>query len=212
MKKLIPLTLAAALVAPAAFAGTMAAPIAEPPVTVRAPAAPMMVDWTGPYAGATLGFARTRSQEQREVDDNGVTRTVREFFREGQFGAAAHVGYNMDMGNWVAGGEFALAPGFNQTVGNREVRWGAAARLKAGPKLGAGGETWAFGSIGLTHARHRPEGGGDTTSSNGWTVGVGASHMVQENIFVSGEINHNRFSGDARVRSTGATVGVSFRF
>lgn len=209
MKKLIAIAAVATLAAPAAFAGSKLAPVAEPIVSAPAPMAPATVDWTGPYAGATLGFGRTRSEAD---EDDGVGETVRRFFREGQFGVAGHVGYNADMGNWVVGGELSLAPGFNQTVADREVRWGAAARLKAGPKFGARGETWGFGSIGLAHARHRDADTGDSSSSNGWTVGIGASHMVQENIFVTGEIIHARSRGDGNTRGTGAAVGVSFRF
>ena len=208
MKKLIPLTLVAALAAPAAFAGSKLGPVADPVVSAPAPVAPAMVNWTGAYAGATLGFGRTTwdNDDNGENGDNGRS-------SETNGAIAGHLGYNNDMGNWVVGGELALAPGFNQTVGDREVRWGATARLKAGPKLGATGNTWGFGSIGLAHARHRSDvDGGDSRSSNGWTVGIGASHMVQENVFVTGEINHVRFNGDDNVRSTGASVGVSFRF
>jgi outer membrane immunogenic protein len=209
MKKIIPLALIATLAAPAAFAGSKMAPVADPVVTAPAPAMPRAtVDWTGAYAGATLGFGRTSydtNDDEDNGDDNGRD-------RESNVGVAGHVGYNADMGNWVVGGELAVAPGFNQTVGNREVRWGATARLKAGPKFGARGETWAFGSVGLAHARHRDEDGSDNRSSNGWTVGVGASHMVQENVFVTGEVNHVRFDGEDNVRSTGVALGVSFRF
>jgi outer membrane immunogenic protein len=201
MKKLIALAAVATLAAPAVYAGSPTAPAIEPMVTAPA-AAPVLVDWNGPYAGGTFGFARTsftNADGDRENETNP--------------GIAGHVGYNADMGNWVVGGEFLLAPGFNQTVGNREVRWGAAARVKAGPKFGARGETWGFGTVGLAHARHRVDGtGDDARSSNGWLVGVGASHMVQNNVFVTGEINHTRFNGDDDVRSTGVALGVSFRF
>lgn len=209
MKKIVPLAVAAVLAAPAAFAGTAAAPIIEAPVAAPAPAPQPIIDWTGPYAGATLGFARTRWAEDGFDDDD---EPVRNFFREGQFGVAGHLGYNMDMGDWVVGGELSLAPGFNQSVADREVRWGAAARVKAGPKFGPGGNTWGFGTLGVAHVRHRADDGGDSRSSNGWLFGVGVSHMVQQNMFVTGEIGQTRFRGDDDVRSTGVAVGVSFRF
>jgi outer membrane immunogenic protein len=221
MKRIFVLALAASLAAPAAYAGSKLAPVVDPVITAPAAPAPVMMrDWTGPYAGITLGFARTRWDGDDITDpedlENGPTEQVRQFFREGQFGAAGHLGYNMDMGNWVVGGEVAAAPGFNTTVGDRDVRWGATARLKAGPKLGAQGDTWAFGTLGLAHVRHRATEGAnnddDSRSGNGWLVGIGVSHMVQDNMFITGEIGQTRFRGDDNVRSTGATVGVSFRF
>lgn len=222
MKRLIPLALALTLAAPAAFAGAPGklAPVVDPVVAVPPPVPRVMVgDWTGPYVGATLGFGRARWEgDNVEVDEEGnVIETVREFFREGQFGVGGHVGYNADMGNFVVGGELAVVPGFNRVIGDREVSWGAVGRVRAGPKLGARGETWAFGSLGLAHAHHRaanvPEGeDADARSSTGWVVGVGASHMVADNVFVTGEINHTRFQGENRVRGTGVSLGVSFRF
>jgi outer membrane immunogenic protein len=197
MKKLVPLAVAAVLAAPAAFAGSAAAPLVEPQIAApAAPAMPASVDWTGPYAGVTLGFARTRWDEGRESHAGG----------------GAHIGYNSDMGNWVVGGELGLAPGFDQTIGDREIKWGAAARLKAGPKFGPGGNTWGFGSLGLAHVRSDDVNGGDRQNSNGWLVGVGASHMLQNNVIVTGEINHSRFNGESDFRSTGVALGVSFRF
>jgi outer membrane immunogenic protein len=195
MKKLIALTAVAALAAPAAFAGSAAAPMAEPPVVAPAPMAPS-VDWTGPYLGVTAGVARTTWNGGRSTDG----------------AAAVHAGYNYDLGDWVAGGELSIAPGFNQEIANREIRWGAAARLRAGPKFGPAGNTWGFGSLGLTHVEHKPVGGGASRSSNGWLVGVGASHLLQDNVILTGELSHGRFGGNTDVRSTGVTVGVSFRF
>jgi outer membrane immunogenic protein len=205
MNRLVPLAFAAALVAPAAFAGTAAAPVVEPTISVpEAPPAATTTNWTGAYGGITLGFGRT-SWRDGTGDDSGRS-------SDSNFGAAGHVGYNLDMGNWVAGGEVALAPGLDQTVGDREVKWGAAARLRAGPKLGPGGNTWGFGSLGLTHVRHDAVDGDDRQSANGWLIGVGASHLLQDNVIVTGEINHARFGGESSFRSTGASVGVSFRF
>jgi outer membrane immunogenic protein len=214
MKKIFAIAVVATLTAPAAFAQSKLAPVVDPIITAPAPvAAPRpIVDWTGPYAGATLGFTRTRWSGLEEDPDPDVTDQVRRFFREGQFGIAGHLGYNADMGDWVVGGEVALAPGFNQSVGDRDVRWGAAARVKAGPKLGARGDTWAFGTLGVAHARHRSTVTDDSRSSNGWMFGVGVSHLVQDNMFVTGEIGQTRFRGDNDVRSTGVALGVSFRF
>lgn len=199
MKKLIAIALVAGFAAPA-FAGTMQEPIVEPPVMAPAPAAPATANWTGFYGGATLGFGRIG------WDAPGGTNTTT------GGGAALHGGYNMDMGNWVAGAELSVAPGFNQTVGNREISWGGAARLRAGPKFGDQGRLWGFGTVGLTHVRHDAVGGGDSRSNNGWVAGVGVSHLMQNDVILTGELLHGRTRGDGGVRGTGVALGASFRF
>lgn len=200
MKTLIPFTLAAVLVAGPALAGSAEAPLTEAPVTVPSAAALAGTDWTGPYVGASLGFARTTWR-----GGNGRERST-------DAAGALHAGYNMDMGAWVAGGEVLVAPGFEQTIGTREIRWGAAARLRAGPKFGPGGNSWGFASLGLSHIDHKAIEDGGGSSSNAWIVGIGAAHMLQENVFVSGELSHGRFTGNSNMRSTGVSMGVSFRF
>lgn len=190
MRKLIAVALLAGLSTPA-FAGTISTPPADPYVPPPAPT-PVSIDWTGPYAGATLGVGRVTG------GDSG-------------FGAALHAGYNVDMGGWVAGGELAIAPGFNQEVAGRAIRWGGAARLRAGPTLDGEGRTWGFGTIGITHVSHNAIGGGDRRSTNGWVGGVGVSHMMQDNVILTGEVLHARNRGGG-TRGTGAALGVSFRF
>lgn len=199
MKKLIAIALVAGFSSPA-LAGSMQQPIAEPPVLAPAPAAPAQVNWTGAYAGATLGFGRASWDTA-----TGSGRTT-------SGGAALHAGYNMDMGTWVAGGELSVAPGFNQTVGSREISWGANARLRAGPKFGEEGRLWGFGTVGASHVRHDAVGGGDARSTNGWVAGVGVSHLMQNNLILTGEVLHGRSRGTAGVNGTGVALGASFRF
>jgi len=198
MKKLIAIALVTGFTAPA-FAGTMTAPLIEPQISAPAPVR-TSANWTGAYAGATLGFGRATWDTA-----TGTGRATG--------GAAAlHGGYNMDMGNWVAGADVSIAPGFNQTVGNREVNWAATARLRAGPKFGDEGRLWGFGTLGATHVRHDAVGGGDVRSNNGWVAGVGISHLMQNNVILTGEVLHARSRGTAGVRGTGVALGASFRF
>jgi len=206
MKKLIAVAVAATLAAPAAFAGSPLAPMVEPQVAAPAPMMAPGVDWTGPYAGVTLGFGRTSwlNDDNNEGDDERQS--------TGSFGGGAHIGYNLDMGNWVAGAEVMAAPGFNQSVGDREIKWGVGARLRAGPTFGPGGNTWGFGSLGVAHVRHDDAEGNDRQSANGWVLGVGVSHLLQDNIILTGEVNQARFRGDSRFRNTSVAAGVSFRF
>lgn len=196
MKKLIAIAILASFSTPA-FAGTLTTPPAEPYVPAPAPApAPVSVDWTGPYIGATLGFGRVSRDGDRE---SGV-------------GAGIHGGYNIDMGGWVAGGELTIAPGFNQTAANRDINWGGMARLRAGPKLDNEGRLWGFGTVGVAHVSHDAIGGGDRRSDNGWVAGFGVSHMMQNNMILTGEVLHARNRGDTPVRGTGVALGVSFGF
>jgi len=198
MKKVIAIVLVTAFTTPV-FAGSMSVPLTEPQVRALAPIS-TNANWTGAYAGATLGFGRA-SRETTTGTSRGTSAA-----------AALHGGYNVDMGNWVAGGEFSVAPGFNQSVGGREIQWGAEARLRAGPKLGDGGRLWAFGTLGVAHMRHDAVGGGDGRGTNGWVAGVGLSHLLQNNVIVTGEVRHGRSSGGAIARTTAAALGASYRF
>ncbi|KPQ06229.1 MAG: outer membrane immunogenic protein [Rhodobacteraceae bacterium HLUCCA12] len=198
MKKLIAIALVTGFAAPA-FAGGADEPAPEPEVMAPAPA-PASVDWTGFYGGATLGFGRARWDTP--TGSNNTTGG----------GAALHGGYNADMGNWIAGGEVSIAPGFDQNVGTREINWGAAARLRAGPKFGDQGRYWGFGTLGLTHVSHDAVGGGNSQSDNGWVAGVGVSHLMENNMILTGEILHGRSNGAAGVDGTGVAFGASFRF
>lgn len=199
MKRLIAIALVTGFAAPA-FAGNIQEPVVEPPVMAPAPA-PATANWTGLYGGATLGFGRA----SWNTVGGGTNSTT-------GGGAAIHGGYNVDMGTWVAGGELSVAPGFDQTIGNREISWAATARLRAGPKFGNEGRLWGFGTLGATHVRHDAVGGGDRQSNNGWVAGVGVSHLMQNDVILTGELLHGRSRGAAGVNGTGVALGASFRF
>jgi outer membrane immunogenic protein len=204
MRKVIAILLAGAVATPAFAAGDggkLAEPPIEPPVMVPAPVA--LYDWTGPYAGVTLGFGRVTSNTT-VPNASGV-------------GGVLHLGYNMDFGNWVAGGQLDLLPKALASLSSDGRRIGNSGQIKlrAGPKFGADGRTFAFGTLGLAQVRST-DGAGGSFTDNGWMVGVGAAHAVQDNLFVTGEINHHRFSnvggGNNQVRANSANLGVSFRF
>jgi len=201
MKRLMSIALAAGLAAPAAFAGGIQPPLEEPRVFAPVAPPPASFNWTGPYAGVTLGVGRASSSGGGS--ETGV-------------GGGLHLGYNMDMGNWVAGGEVDVAPSAFTRLdfGGLELREALRLKLRAGPKLGATGNTFAFGTVGAAHVR--TSGAGGSNSDNGWLAGVGVSHAFTDTMFVTGELLHHRFRNVAgttnNVNANTASVGVSFRF
>lgn len=201
MKTAIGMTLTAALAVPA-YAGGGAA--LDEPEVIQPPrietAAPY--DWTGPYAGLTFGFGKVTSNAATP-DQSAV-------------GAAAHAGYNLDMGDWVMGGQIDLAPAAlaDLSVGTREIGNSGSLKLRAGPKLGGDGRSFAFGTLGGAHVRS--SNAGTSYSDSGWLIGAGVAHALDESWFVTGELDHFRFKDVAGtgndVRATTATAGFSFRF
>lgn len=77
-----------ALLSAPAFAGSYTAPAPEPVVPAPAPVM-MSSDWTGAYAGASLGWG---SLEVNNFDDDGMA-------------YGFHAGYDYDFGTFVLGGE-----------------------------------------------------------------------------------------------------------
>jgi len=196
MKKIVAAVLASFVTAPAFAGGLVEAPV-EPRIVSQAPLVilPASYNWSGPFAGVTLGVGVASTSG--DLDGAGV-------------GGGFHLGFNVDMGNWVAGGVVSGAPGalVRLGTGNRQLGTVAMVQFRAGPKLGADGSTFAFGSLGAVHARSHGVGG--TQTGNGIVAGLGASHAFQQSMFVTGEVIHARSGSTANV--TAATLGVSFRF
>lgn len=174
-----------------AFAGGPTVAKVEP--VIVAPRA-VLADWTGAYAGATLGFGRLSAPGA--ASNSAVT-------------GGLHAGYNWDRGNWVVGAEVSAAPGMNRSIAGREITWGLSARVKAGPKVGVDGRTWVFGSLGANHVSHKPVGGGASAGTTGYVVGLGVSQMLNDKWILTGELQHSR---STLVRATGVTVSASYRF
>lgn len=207
MKKTFAATaIAFGLAAQAAQAAGPQPPLQEPPVVT--PIAPIAssYDWTGPYAGLSFGFGQASTNNPAAPDRDGV-------------GGAVHFGYNMDFGGWVAGAEIELAPTpllREDDDGEIELRQAGRFKLRAGPKIGADGRTFAYGSLGAVHVRTRDTTTGDSFSDTGWMAGVGVAHAFTDNWFATGEITHQRLNNvvgtETDARATIASVGISFRF
>lgn len=203
MRKQLVLAFGAALAVPLAAQAGAPTPTPQEPVVAPTPVAPAPAsyNWTGPYAGATLGFGRATSSAR--PNESGV-------------GAGLHGGFNQDMGDWVVGGEVDFAPRAltDLASGDLDLREAARLKLRAGPKLGPDGSTFAFGTLGAAHVRTSDSGG--SYSDTGWLAGVGVSHALDQQWVVTGEVVHHRFTNVAgtsnNVNATTASAGVSFRF
>ncbi len=175
----------------AAFAGSPAAPLAEP-VIAPPPAAPVARNWTGFYGGARLGFGDLG----RDVSGSGAI-------------GGLHLGYLQDFGGFAAGVEAGFdlgdidvdgTPFTADRVGRLGVRGGVTT-----------GDIFAYGVAGGVRARVDGLG-----TDNGWYGGLGIEYALDDNWRVGGEVLHHRFSNFAN-SGLGVSVNtlqarVSFRF
>lgn len=195
--------LAAPLTAVAGFAsaGGLSEPVAAPAPTPVAPApAPVATgrDWTGAYAGGSLGFG--------ELDVPGVTGD----FEGLTFGG--HVGYNYDLGSIVLGGEFEVsgANDFDNSAADLELDQVARLKLRAGydagnalPYVTAG---WAQATVGTA---------GSDLEDDGYFYGLGLDYAVTDTVSVGGEVLRHEFDdfdGAGDVTADTVALRVSYHF
>lgn len=197
------LGLSLALSAPV-LAGGLGPTATEPVLTGAPPIAQpaQLYNWTGPYAGVTLGYGAGESDRSE---------------RRSGLGAGLHLGYNYDFGSWVSGIEAEFAPGAlaQQDSDGREIDSATRLKLRAGPKFGPQGNSLAFGTLGFGHTRSSVA--GTDYRDTGWLAGAGVSHALRENLLVTGEVIHHRVdeldgSDGVSARGTTGTVGLSLRF
>ncbi len=188
-----------ALAAPA-LAGNPVPPPVAPPV---APVA--MVDWSGWYGGASLGYGSgSYDQGVSALNEDGPTVDV----DGAMFGL--QIGRNFQNGNKVYGFELGVSSGIDGIVPqsfSMPTNWGcntgdcnvdikALATLRG--RFGmtsASGATLFYGAAGLAGARY--EGGifnsdqqGETETNSGYTVGIGIEHMLRPNMSIFAEANY----------------------
>lgn len=174
-------TLIAALVAlvptAPAFAGGTNEPLVEPeimaaPVVMASPS----MDWTGFYAGASLGYG--------DIDSNGGG-------LDG-YGAIGGVlaGYRFDFGNLIAGVE-ADFDTTNIELGAAAGELDSVARLKlqAGTEIG---RALVYGTLGAAQARATV--GGVGLSDTGFVGGVGMDYAISDRMSVGGELLQHKFN------------------
>jgi len=198
MRALFATTAAAALTfsATGAMAGNLAEPITTP-APAPIPPAPVMMsgDWTGFYAGGSLGYADV-TEEGGAFDDDGATYGV-------------HAGYDYDLGNFVVGGELEIS-GFDVADGGIDVDNVARAKLRAGYDAGAFLPYVAAGAAQLN------TGGALEADDTGTFYGVGMDYRLSDSIRVGGEVlrhDFDEYDGSAlNLDATTASVRMSFEF
>lgn len=202
------LATAALIAAPLAFVGgfAQAGGLAEPviaPAPTPVPLAPAPVatgrDWTGFYAGGSLGYG--------SVDIDGVD----DDFEGTTFGA--HVGYNYDLGSIVVGGELEYMGTNDFVLDGGDLELDSVARAKARVGYDAGSflpyvtAGWAQASV---------DGGAlGTLEDDGYFYGAGVDYAVSDAITVGGEyLRHDfdDFDGGADIEADTFGLRVSYNF
>ncbi|MBW4982486.1 porin family protein [Mameliella sp. CS4] len=137
-------------------------PVEVEPAAPVVPAAPVGVDWTGPYAG--FSFGNMNAQGGGTSDNGGV------------FGV--YGGYDYDFGDYVVGGEFEYQDGNDFSLGGVDVD--NIMRLKG--RVGADfGRTLVYGTAGVARIDSSL---GDATGPVG---GVGLDYKVSDRFSIGGE-------------------------
>ncbi len=176
----------------AAVAGNVTEPVVEPPVIAPAPVINTS-DWTGFYTGLQLGYA-----DMDGVDPLDGDNTTYGF----------HAGYDIDLGDWVIGGELDYDKTDVDLGGAASADSVARLKLKGGYDLG---NTLIYATAGAARA--------DTSVGNetGPFAGVGITYKVTDSYTVGAEVLEHRFSDvggtpDNDLDATTITLRGSLRF
>ena len=155
------------------------------------PMAAQAQDWTGFYGGLQGGIADSGSGLAGGSDAS--------------YGAFA--GYNFDMGGSVAGVELGYSDPNKTLSGGGDLQDQLELKGRYGVALGQG---LIYGTVGYLHADVSTGG-----STDGYLVGVGYDHMLTDNMFIGGELTHNRYNdlpggGDAKSNNLDLRIGLKF--
>lgn len=161
----------------AAMAGGMAQPLIEP--TVVMPVAPVMMstaDWSGAYAGGTLGFGRLRADQGFKDQNQGI--------------AGVNLGYRHDFGQVVLGGELGYTMNDLGIKGSdNHVKRELTAQLQLGADLG---RTLVYVAGGVSRADIKL--GPNTGHDNGYFAGIGADYALNNQWTVGGELVATKYN------------------
>lgn len=201
MKHILPLTLVILATPIAAMAGGMAQPVTEPPVAAPAPVvAEQPVDWSGFYTGLSLGIGKSSTSPS---GNDGTMRI-----------AGANLGYRMDMGKAIVGGELSYDKtdiGETASATSSTIKNAAALKLMVGTDIG---RTLVYGTVGVSRADASVA--GVSGSDTGYTAGIGADYALNQQWTVGGELataRYNDFNNSGvDLKDTTLKVKLGFRF
>lgn len=165
-----------AALATTAFSSAAVAGNYNPPVIAAvAPVAASVVDWSGPYAGASVSFNSGRMDYYYDGD-----LTVYEGMEGEHYGVFA--GYNFQRGGFVYGGELAYSAGtMNWPVDYPDDMIDSLFDVKARAGF-ATGKFFVYGVAAYTMG-HYDEGGSDSIDATGFSYGAGAEMKFGEHMF-----------------------------
>lgn len=172
-------------------------------VAADAPATPARFNWTGPYAGAAIGYGRMGFDTF--ADRSSAT-------------GGLFAGYRQDMGNLVLGGEVIISPTAfgNATLpaGGDEIKSGASLLLTAGVPLTQSARTLGYVAAGPSFVR--TDGPGGSGTSTGVSIGLGVDHMLTEQWMLRATVTYtavdNLGLADLDTRTVSAGLGLGFKF
>lgn len=221
----------------AAVAGNVTPVVVEP--AVQAPA----LVWEGFYAGGSLGYASGGDDQVGHRAPSGANVASPGTLNPGGFNYGLRLGWRgerpLESRSFVYGVELGYDGGsieddFSTATHNAAVELNGALslRLRSG-FTNESRNTWFYGMLGYTRGDfdYRVSGtaGGDTINldsgfdSDGWSAGLGAERMLNDNLSLTFEWEYTEFDSvvlfDAGGSSTKATpkynnfrVGLNFRF
>lgn len=162
-------------------------------VLISAASAVWAEDWTGPYAGFSFGYS----------DANGPGSSG------GSGGSiGANLGYDLDLGNFVVGGEFEYDR-LNLDLGASEGSLDSVSRLKlrGGYEFGS-----ALGYVVVGAARANTSGQSDTAA----VYGIGMAYPLGDRLIISGEALRQNFNNSTRsggdLETNTFNLRTTFRF
>lgn len=216
---------AALVVGTSANAGGYIAPIETPiePVIVEAVAP---ANWTGGYAGGTLGYAFRGDDEVGISTPNGLTTVTPGTFEANGFNYGVRAGYRKQFSgasrDYVVGAELGYeggdigddfsTRGYDASLDLKNV---LALRVKTGV-LNKSENMLYYGILGVARGDfdYRVNGAGgagavainDNVKETGYVVGFGVERMLSERMSVTGEYEYANFGKTTLVDAAGAST------
>ena len=182
-----------------AHAGGLDQAVVEP--VIIQPVAPVYVapggDWTGAYAGASLGFG-TFSATGAADGNEGI--------------AGLNIGYRKDFGKVVLGGELSYSKNdIGAKAGENQINTSTAAKLMLGADMG---KTLVYVSGGASQAEVQLSGG--TATDMGYFGGLGVDYALTDAWTVGGEVIASRYNdfdnSGIDIKDTTLNLKVGYRF